>query len=233
MLSLGVRRPSLDRRVTRYLRPTGARTKSAGRRPRPETVLGVVVGAVAGAVLGPVSVGTGVVAGAVAGALLAVLSRRRIERHRAGIAGHELPAIADLLSLYLLAGSSVVGAMRSVCAEASGVVTAEMRTILDQVDRGEGLVEALGGGVQRAHHRDAGRLYQLLAQAHRSGARLVEALQMFASDRRAAIDREVVEEGGRKAITGYGPILGLMIPTTLVFLIYPTVAGLDALAVRP
>jgi hypothetical protein len=43
----------------------------------------------------------------------------------------------------------------------------------------------------------------------------------------------MTEEGGRRALVGYGPILGLMIPTTLAFLIYPTLAGLDALAAAP
>ena len=53
---------------------------------------------------------------------------------------------------------------------------------------------------------------------------------MFAVDRRAALEREMAIEGGRRALTGYGPILGLMIPTTLLFLMYPTLAGLDALS---
>ncbi len=41
------------------------------------------------------------------------------------------------------------------------------------------------------------------------------------------------EPGGRRALTTYGPVLALMVPVTLLFLLYPTLVGLRSLAGDP
>lgn len=198
-----------------------------------ESVLWSGIGAVLGAVLVPIPWVLGLLVGGGFGLASEFGLRRRARNRRRRQLGFELPAIADLLGLYVLAGESVLGAMRRVCTEASGVAATELGAAIDLVDEGSALVEAVRDAARRSSHPDGARLYELLAQAHRSGARLVDALEIFAADRRSSIAREMTVEGGRRALIGYGPILGLMIPTTLAFLIYPTLAGLDALAATP
>ncbi|MEE8498538.1 MAG: type II secretion system F family protein [Acidimicrobiia bacterium] len=198
-----------------------------------ESVLWSGIGAVLGAMLVPIPWALGLLVGGGVGLALEAGLRRRARARRRRQLGFELPAIADLLGLYVLSGESVLGAMRRVCVEASGVAATELGGAIDSVDEGSALVEAVRDAARRSSHPDGARLYELLAQAHRSGARLVDALEIFAADRRSSIAREMTEEGGRRALVGYGPILGLMIPTTLAFLIYPTLAGLDALAAAP
>ena len=67
----------------------------------------------------------------------------------------------------------------------------------------------------------------------RQGGRLADALTGLAADYRAGLERELVAEGGRRALSTYGPILALMIPVTLLFLMYPTLAGLRELSAGP
>jgi tight adherence protein C len=225
---LAIRRPPLVDVVGGYV---GVDTDVAPRDPR---VMAVRSEPAIGAVIGMLLLPMGVLLGAVAGAAVAVglgrLRRRSASRARSRRLGQELATVADLCALYVLSGDSVVGALRRLSGDARGVAVAEIGEILEQVDAGIGFPEAAREGARQSAHRDGARLYELLAQAHRSGARLVDSLEMFAADRRAALEREMAVEGGRRALTGYGPILGLMIPTTLLFLMYPTLTGLDALS---
>jgi hypothetical protein len=66
-----------------------------------------------------------------------------------------------------------------------------------------------------------------------TGGRLADALGDLAIDYRAALERDLMSEGGKRAIATYGPVLVLMVPTALVFLIYPTLLGLRALSGTP
>lgn len=230
LVATGIKQPAMTMVVAPYV---GTAVGGSGASPinfPEESVLWSGIGAVLGAVLIPVPWVMGLLLGGSTGFIVELGLRRRVRVRRRRRLGFELPAIADLLSLYVLSGESVLGAMRRVHSEASGVAASELGQAIELVDGGSALVEAVRDVARRSSHPDGARLYELLAQAHRSGARLVDALEIFAADRRSAIARQMIEEGGRRALIGYGPILGLMIPTTLAFLIYPTLAGLDALA---
>ena len=73
----------------------------------------------------------------------------------------------------------------------------------------------------------------LLAHAHDTGGRLADALGDLGTDYRASLARDLTAEGGRRALTTYGPVLALMVPVTLLFLLYPTLVGLRSLAGDP
>ena len=97
-------------------------------------------------------------------------------------------------------------------------------------DGGSSLTAALRALRSHSASPDAGRLYGFLADAHESGGRIHEGLGLLAVDFRAEHERRLVIEGGKRAIAAYGPILALMVPVTLLFLLYPTLAGLRDLA---
>jgi pilus assembly protein TadC len=146
---------------------------------------------------------------------------------------YELPVIVDALSLHVVAGDSISGAIRSVVNETHGVASQEMSAVLDAHDAGIGLSEALADGSAVTAHSDATRLYETLSHAHATGGRLADALGDLAIDYRAGLERDLVSEGGKRAIATYGPVLVLMVPTALLFLIYPTLLGLRALSGAP
>jgi tight adherence protein C len=159
------------------------------------------------------------------------LSTRRERRARR--LRFELPVVTDAISLHIIAGESVATAVRRFAEQSSGVASEEMTVALDEVASGRGIAEALQRNVHRTADPEAGRLYTLLAHAHDTGGRLADSLGELGIDYRAALARDLTSEGGRRALATYGPILALMVPVTLLFLLYPTIAGLRSLAGGP
>jgi len=153
----------------------------------------------------------------------------RAERRGARLR-HELPIVCEVLALHVLAGESVSMSVVRLTESAQGVAADELRVALEDADSGSGMTEALHTASKATVDPEASRLYTLLAHAHVSGGRLAGALSELAKDYRAAIADDLTREGGRRAITTYGPVLGLMVPVTLLFLLYPTITGLRSLA---
>ncbi len=258
LLTAGYRPPALVERVGRYLRPepaTPERTPTAGERRlrragvdwspteawirrAAATGAGTVTGAVLAQgdlfVTGPGRSLPGlVVLGAVAGRLLLEMwISTRIQR-RSRRLRFELPVVADVLALHVLTGEPVVAAIERYVAVAGGVAATELTRVLARHREGAGLPEALQEASRSTADPEAGRLYTLLGHAHVTGGRLADALAELSRDGRAALAREVTSEGGRRALASYGPVLALMVPITLLFLLYPTIVGLRSLATGP
>lgn len=173
------------------------------------------------------------VLGAVGGWLAWSARRSTLIEQRALRLRHELPVVADAIALHTLAGESVAFALAAVVAETSGVASSELSRVLQSHAEGTGFVEALTASKHDTAHPDAVRLYETLIHAHTAGGRLADALGDLASDFRAAISTDLTSEGGRRAVTSYGPVLALMVPTALLFLLYPTLLGLRALSGAP
>jgi tight adherence protein C len=194
---------------------------------------GAVIGALAAlAVPGapPLLLG---IAGA-AGGLLGARSLESTRRERRSLRlQQELPVVADALALRVLAGSSVASALSAFTGRAAGVARDELAAVVADHRRGVALGEALHRAARTTAHPDGARLYELLGHAHESGGRLADALGDLAIDFRAGLARDLTAEGGRRALAAYGPILALMVPVTLLFLMFPTLAGLSALSRTP
>lgn len=173
----------------------------------------------------------------VLGALAGLLSLRmwvtsRTERRRRQ-ALYELPAICDTLALSVLSGTSLALAIEELVSVSRGVIPGELAEALRAYESGTALTEALYLLAKQPVNPAASRLYSLLGHAHHSGGRLSEALSELARDFRADLQRAITSEGGKKALAMYAPILALMVPVTLLFLIYPTLVSLQQLAGNP
>jgi tight adherence protein C len=142
----------------------------------------------------------------------------------------ELPIVTDALSLHVIAGESVATAIQAYVDESTGVASDELRAAMAEVASGRGIAEALQRSVRGTADPEAARLYTLLAHAHDTGGRLADALGDLGTDFRASLARDLTAEGGRRALTTYGPVLALMVPVTLLFLLFPTLTGLRSLA---
>jgi tight adherence protein C len=173
------------------------------------------------------------VLGAAAGWLLfgMWLSTRR--QRRARQLRFELPVVTDAVALHIVAGESVATAVERFAKQSNGVASQEFKVAIEEVSNGRGIAEALQRNVRRTADPEAARLYTLLAHAHDTGGRLGDALAQLGADYRAALARDLTSEGGRRALAIYGPVLALMVPVTLLFLLYPTLAGLRSLAGSP
>jgi len=170
-----------------------------------------------------------VIVGAVGGYFVWSVRRTNAQQRKARRFQLELPVVSDAIALHVVAGDSVSSALARVAAQMHGVAIEEIRAVLALVNRGEGLAEALLEASRVTAHKDGRRLYDLLGHAHESGGRLATMLSELAVDLRAGIERGLSAEGGKRAVAAYGPVLALMVPTALLFLLYPTLLGLREL----
>jgi tight adherence protein C len=168
--------------------------------------------------------------GAATGVLILNMSLSTRRQHRARRLRHELPVVAEAIALHVMAGESVATATARFVSAAEGVAAEELAVVLADVERGSGIPEALYRAGSRTVEPEAARLYSALGHAHVSGGRLGATLTELAVDYRASLARDLASEGGRRALATYGPVLGLMVPVTLLFLLYPTIDGLRRLA---
>lgn len=171
--------------------------------------------------------------GAAAGWLLFGMWLSTKRERRARRLRFELPVVTDAVALHIVAGESVATAVERFTKQSDGVASQEFAVALDEVSAGRGIAEALQRNAHRTADPEATRLYTLLAHAHDTGGRLGDALSQLGADYRAALSRDLTAEGGRRALATYGPVLALMVPVTLLFLLYPTLAGLRSLAGSP
>jgi len=259
LIAIGGRATNLTERVGRYLRPTPLSIEPESspleETPAADAGLGWSKGdillkrsaaAAAGGVIGALvsqgdlfvegpgrSVLPLAVLGAAAGWLgfgmwMSTRRDRRARRLR-----FELPIVTDALTLHVIAGESVATAIQRYVDESTGVAAEELQMTVDDVEKGRGISESLQRNTHRTADPEAARLYTLLAHAHDTGGRLADALGELGTDYRAALARDLTAEGGRRALTTYGPVLALMVPVTLLFLLYPTLVGLRSLAGDP
>lgn len=170
------------------------------------------------------------VLGGAAGALLFSMRLSTRRQQRARRLRHELPVAAEAIALHVMAGESVVTSITRFVDEARGVAADELSVVLTEIGAGEALADALHRAARRTVEPEAGRLYSALGYAHVTGGRLGLGLTDLAVDYRASLARELATEGGRRALAVYGPVLGLMVPITLLFLLFPTIDGLRRLA---
>lgn len=238
--ALPARRPALQADPAAPLRRAGLDWTVAELRAR--RLVAVSAGALLGALLaqGDLFV-TGVTrsrpglmaTGGLAGLLALRMWITSRQEQRAARLHQELPTLADTLALMVVAGESIASALERFVERARGVAVEEITAALDDYRQGAALGEVMARAARDTAHPEAARLYHLLAHAHLTGGRLADSLSELASDYRAALARRLTAEGGRRALAAYGPILALMIPTTLVFLMYPTLVALRLLAGEP
>ena len=152
-------------------------------------------------------------------------AQQRLQRLRS-----ELPGAAELLAIHVLAGESVPSAVERTMRSTLGVVAEDLQTAIAEHQAGLAFFDAMKNAGRRALDADAGRLYSALALAHVTGGPLHETLLTLAGDYRDRLQRDLTEESGRRAVAGYAPVLALMVPVTLLFLVFPALAGLRSLA---
>jgi tight adherence protein C len=203
---------------------------------RAEQVVWGLVGAACGAAVG-VLLAAGrrsvlpvaglVVVGGLAGVLgrdhlLTVRVRRMEQRILA-----EFPAVAELLALSVAAGEGAVGALERVARTCSGELAAQLRRALGEARTGASLVQALEGLARRTDLPSLARFVDGLAVALERGTPLADVLRAQAQDVREMTRRRLIESGGRREIAMMIPVVFLVLPVTVVFVVYPGLAVLQ------
>jgi tight adherence protein C len=147
--------------------------------------------------------------------------RRREERLLA-----ELPTIAELLALAVAAGESPPAALERVASTARGELAAEIRRMVAEVRAGAPVTAALTALADRSGLPPLSRFAEGVVVALERGTPLADVLRAQAHDVREAGRRSLLEAGGRKEILMMVPVVFLVLPVTVVFAVFPSLATL-------
>lgn len=139
----------------------------------------------------------------------------------------ELPTIAELLALSVSAGEGALGALERVCKSSAGVMSSELKVTLGEVRTGTPLAVALQRLSDRTGVLPLRRFAGAIATAVERGTPLAEVLRAQAQDVRAAGQRALMEEGGKKEIAMMIPVVFLILPVTVIFAVFPGIATMS------
>ena len=184
---------------------------------------GIVLGRGGSAVpaLGLVMVG-GLTGVAARDRALSTAVRRREERMLA-----ELPTVADLVALAIGAGEGVSAALERVGRTCSGELAAELGRVLADVRTGTPLADALDALARRTGVPAVARFAEGIVIALQRGTPLADVVRAQAQDVREQSRRRLIEAGARREVSMMVPVVFLVLPVTVLFVVFPGLAVLD------
>ncbi|MFC6355111.1 type II secretion system F family protein [Luethyella okanaganae] len=152
----------------------------------------------------------------------------RAARARIARMASELPTILEFLTLSLSAGEGLVDAVRRVARTGSGELAGELAAAVTRVNTGIPLGRALAEMSDGLGLPALDRCVDQMVGALDRGSPLVEVLRAQAQDAREEAKRTLLETAGKKEVAMLLPLVFLILPTTIVFAIFPGVFVLQA-----
>lgn len=154
------------------------------------------------------------------------LSARIRRRRRRMLA--EFPTVAEMLALAVSAGDTAPGAIDRISRAARGELSAELNGLIRRTQAGVPFTSALRGLASRIGVPQIGRFLDGVAVAVERGTPLAEVLRAQAADVRELSKRDLMETAGRREISMLVPVVFGILPTTVVFALFP---GLSLLSI--
>lgn len=151
-----------------------------------------------------------------------VLGRQVRQREERMLA--ELPTVAELLALSVGAGEGPIGALERVVRTTRGVLADELARTLADARSGTPLTQALERLGDRTGLAPLTRFAEGVAVAVERGTPLAEVLRAQAQDVRESGRRALMEQGGRKEVLMMVPVVFLVLPITVAFAVFPSLA---------
>ncbi|PPF47486.1 pilus assembly protein [Pseudoclavibacter sp. AY1F1] len=149
------------------------------------------------------------------------LGRAAHRRHRR--IASEFPTVIEFLSLSLSAGEGVFDSLRRVATVSTGELAKEFARVVHHVNTGVSLADSLHEMSRGVRYLPLDRCVEHMISALERGAPLVEVLRAQASDARELGKRDLLESAGRKEVQMLVPLIFLILPTTILFALYPAV----------
>lgn len=161
----------------------------------------------------------------VLGAALAVVVRDRLltraARARLARMTAELPTVLEFLTLSLSAGEGVLDGLRRIARVSRGELAAEFAGTVAAVNTGLGFADSLTALAHDLQLPPLTRCIEQIVGALERGTPLADVLRAQAQDARDEAKRRLLEEAGKKEVAMLIPLVFLILPTTVVFAIYP------------
>ncbi|MBC7723440.1 MAG: type II secretion system F family protein [Burkholderiaceae bacterium] len=143
-------------------------------------------------------------------------SRTRLDRMTA-----ELPTVLEFLTLSLSAGEGIPDAIRRVVRVSSGELAVELAVMIAAVGTGLPFTESLRTLSDDLRLPPFSRAVEQIVGAIDRGTPLAEVLRAQAQDARDDAKRRLIETAGKKEVAMLVPLVFLILPTTIVFAIFP------------
>lgn len=153
---------------------------------------------------------------------------RQIGERRAAL-GEQLPTAIDLVTLSIMAGESVPAAFDRVAQTLQGGIGEEFRWVVAQIRSGSPALDALEALKDRLPDYSMVRFVDALCTGIERGAPLADVLRAQADDVREARRRHLIEMGGKREVLMLLPVVFLIMPVVVVFVLLPGLASLDLL----
>ena len=124
------------------------------------------------------------------------------------------------------AGAGLLAALDRVSRIGSGVVASELDRVVADIRVGLPLVPALQHMADRNESQELRRFVDAVSVSVERGTPLADVLAAQAGDAREAERRALIESGGRKEIGMMVPVVFLVLPLSVVFVLFPGFYGL-------
>jgi tight adherence protein C len=154
--------------------------------------------------------------------VLTAAVERRSERLRV-----ELPTIIEMVAMAVGAGSGLLAGLERISQIGHGVASVELSRVVTDTRAGLPLVPALHRMADRNDVHELRRFVDSVTVAVERGTPLADVLVAQASDAREAGRRALIESGGRKEIAMMVPIVFLVLPLSVVFVLFPGFYGIQ------
>lgn len=133
----------------------------------------------------------------------------------------ELPTVLEFLTLSLSAGEGVLDGLRRIARISRGELAAEFARTVAAVNTGLSFADSLTPLAKDLQLPPLTRCVEQIVGALERGTPLAEVLRAQAQDARDEAKRRLLEEAGKKEVAMLIPLVFLILPTTVVFAIYP------------
>ena len=192
----------------------------------------VLVAGGAAAVSGVTPFSPGLIAGSVVAGFGAALARdwflsHQIRNRKAEIL-QQLPTAIDHMTLALMAGEAISGAIARV-GHGSGPLCDEFTRLDGEIRSGWTTVEALEALRGRVDEPPIARFVDAVCTAIERGTSLTDVLRAQADDVRELRRRTLLELGGRREVVMLLPVVFLIMPVIVLFALWPGLVSLDLL----
>ena len=151
---------------------------------------------------------------------------RAVARRQAAIVA-EFPPVADLIALSVTAGEGPLGSLQRVATICRGELAEEFRRTVSDTRSGTPLVPALEALADRSGVSVLRRFVDGLVVAVERGTPLADVLRAQAADVREASRHALIETAARKEVVMMIPVVFLVLPTAVVFAMFPGFYGLS------
>lgn len=170
---------------------------------------------------------TAALAGSAVFAAMDLSLTSRARRRQSEVAS-QVPGVADLVCLGVVAGESLRSALLRASHETSGLLSDELRASLESVSEGVPLSKALELLATKFSVPPLSRLVAALTLAHERGTPLAEQLQAITTEIRSEERRRLIEASGKSQTRMLIPVVTLILPTALAFAFFPGFVALRA-----